>query len=142
MQANAYDEKPRYLVHGGLLFQPMDRNFMMSFGDADPRIRRTFDDYVGRHLYLERPEVVVLSRVLPDPVNKETDGLRPGIVDTVNGRKIRSLNDVRDAFAAPARFDVINLLGNGVPIVLRRDDVLKAQTGILERYGIPSPMNL
>lgn len=142
MQSKAYEEKPRYLLHGGLLFQPLDRNFMESFGDSDPRIRRTFDDFVQRHLYLDRPEVVVLSRVLPDPVNKETDGLRPGIVDTINGRKIRSLNDIRDAVASPARFDVINLLGNGVPIVLKRDDVLKAESGILERYGIPSSMNL
>ena len=142
MQANAYDEKPRYLLYGGLLFQPMDRNLMTAIGDGDLRIQRTFDDCVERHLYLERPEIVVLSRVLADPVNKEADGLHPGIVDSINGMKIRSLSDVRDAFESPTCFDVINLLGNGVPIVLKRDEVLNANAAIMKRYGVSSPMRL
>ena len=143
MQANTYDEKPRYILHGGLLFQPLDRNFITASGAAtDLRIRRSFENFTERHLYLERPEIVVLSRVLADPVNKGCDGLHPGIVDSINGRKIRSLADVKDAFGAPASFDVITLTGLGVPIVLKREDVLKADPRILSRYGVPSPLNL
>ena len=142
MQSNTYDEKPRYLLYGGLLFQPMDRNFMASTGAADLRLRRTFDDYVERHLYLKHPEVVVLSRVLADPVNKDCDGLHPGIVETINGKKIQNLADVRAAFATPAKHDVIILSGNGVPIVLKREDVLKADPSIMEKYGIPAAENL
>ena len=143
MQANTYDEKPLYILHGGLLFQPLDRNFITASGAAtDLRIRRSFENFTERHLYLERPEIVVLSRVLADPVNKGCDGLHPGIVDSINGRKIRSLADVKDAFGAPASFDVITLTGLGVPIVLKREDVLKANPRILSRYGVPSPLNL
>ena len=142
MQSHAYDEKPRYLLHGGLLFQPLDRNFMTSIGAGDLRLRRTFDDFVDRHLYLDRPEVIVLSRVLADPVNKDCDGLHPGIVDTINGKTIRSLEDVQAAFAASSTYDVIILMGNGVPIVLKREDVIKAMPRILEQYRIPSPQNL
>jgi hypothetical protein len=143
MQANTYDEKPRYILHGGLLFQPLDRNFITASGAAtDLRIRRSFENFTERHLYLERPEIVVLSRVLADPVNKGCDGLHPGIVDSINGSKIRSLADVKDAFGAPASFDVITLTGLAVPIVLKREDVLKADPRILSRYGVPSPLNL
>ncbi|MEI6322343.1 MAG: trypsin-like peptidase domain-containing protein [bacterium] len=142
MQSHAYDQKPRYLLHGGLLFQPLDRNFMAAIGAGDLRLRRTFDDFVDRHLYLERPEVVVLSRVLADPVNKDCDGLHPGIVDTINGKKIRSLADVKTAFAIPGNYDVILLMGSGVPIVLNREEVIKTSSRILESYRIPSPENL
>lgn len=105
-------------------------------------MRRTFDDFVDLHLYLERPEIVVLSRVMADPVNKDCDGLHPGIVDSINGKTIRSLADVKAVFGTPSNYDVILLMGNGVPIILKREDVLKANPGILDRYRISSPENL
>jgi S1-C subfamily serine protease len=142
MQGNSYDEKPRYLLHGGLLFQPLDRNFLNAEGHGNLRIRRTFDDFLEKHLYLERPEIVVLSRVLADPVNKECDGLRAGIVNTINGRKIRSLADVRAALDQPARYDVVVLEGTGLPIVLDRAEVMKANPRIMTAYGVHSLQNL
>jgi S1-C subfamily serine protease len=142
MQSNSYDQKPRYLLYGGLLFQPLDRDFLNADGHEDLRIRRAFDDFLEKHLYLERPEIVVLSRVLADPVNKECDGMRPGIVDTINGRKIRSLADVRAALDQPARYDVMIMDGVGVPIVLNREESLKANPRIMENYGIHSLQNL
>jgi S1-C subfamily serine protease len=142
MQGNAYDEKPRYLIHGGLVFQPLDRDFLNAVGHHDLRVRRAFNDFLEKHLYLERPEIVILSRILADPVTKETDGLRTGIVDTINGHKIRSLSDVRAALNQPARYDVVVLDGIGVPIVLNRSEVLKADPRIMHNYGIRSLQNL
>lgn len=111
-------------------------------GNSDLRISRTFDEFVERHLYLKRPEYVVLSRILPDPVNADCDGLRTGIVDTINGVTIRSLGDVAAAFAQPAKHDAIMLEGIGLPIVLRRADVLSANPRIMKNYGIASDRNL
>jgi len=142
MQGNAYDEKPRYLLHGGLLFQPLDRNLLNANSMADLRIKRDFENFVEKHLYLERPEIIVLTRVLADPIHKECDGLRPGIVNSINGRKIRSLADVSAAFDQPTRYDVVILDGVGVPIVLSREEALKANPRIMETYSIPSPRNL
>jgi len=142
MQSMAYDTVPRYLIHGGLLFQPLDRNLVESMGSGDLRVRRTFDEFVEQHLYLKHPEFVVLSRILPDPVNADCDGLRTGIVDTINGVTIRSLNDVAAAFAQPARHDVIMLEGIGLPVVLKRADVLSANPRIMKNYGIASDRNL
>lgn len=142
MQGNAYDEKPRYLLHGGLLFQPLDRNFLNADSTADLRMKRAFEDFVEKHLYLQRPEIVVLSRILADPIHKECDGLRPGIVDSINGRKIRSLADVSTAFDQPTRYDVVILEGIGSPIVLGREAALKANPRIMQTYSIPSPRNL
>jgi S1-C subfamily serine protease len=141
MQSMSYDTRPRYLLHGGLLFQPLDRNLAENLGNGDLRVRRTFDEFVERHLYLKRSEFVVLSRILPDPVNADCDGLRTGIVDTINGVTIRSLDDVATAFARPAKHDVIMLEGIGLPIVLKRAEVLAANARIMKNYGIPSDRN-
>ena len=142
MQSTAYDTVPRYLLHGGLLFQPLDRNLVESMGNGDLRIRRTFDEFVERHLYMKRQEFVILSRIMPDPVNTDCDGLRIGIVDTINGAPIRSLDDAAAAFAEPAVDDVIMLEGTGLPIVLKRADVLSAKPRIMKNYGITSDRNL
>ena len=142
MQANAYDEKPRYLLHGGLLFQPLDRNFMTASGQGNLRLRHAFENFVEEHLYLERPEIVILSRVLAVPINKDCDGLQTGIVDTINGKKIRSLSDAAEAFKSSGKYDVIILQGNGLPIVMNRAEEVAAEKRILENYGIPSPSHL
>jgi len=142
MQSMAYDTAPRYLLNGGLLFQPLDRNLVEGIRNGDLRVRRTFDEFVERHLYLKRPELVVLSRILPDPVNADCDGLRTGIVDTINGKHIGSLNDVAEAFALPVDHDVIILEGLGLPIVLKRADVIPANPRIMKNYGIASDRNL
>ena len=63
-------------------------------------------------------------------------------VDTINGVTIRSLGDVAAAFAQPAKHDVIMLEGIGLPIVLRRTDVLSANPRIMKNYGIASDRNL
>jgi hypothetical protein len=142
MQSMAYDTAPRYLLHGGLLFQPLDRNLVESIGNGDLRVRRTFEDFVDHHLYLKRPEYVVLSRILPDPVNADCDGLRTGIVDSINGKQIGSLDDVAAAFAMPVDHDVILLEGLGLPIVLKRAEVIPANARIMKNYGITSDRNL
>ena len=115
---------------------------MDASGEGDLRLRRTFHQFIEEHLYMDRPEVVILSRILADPINKECDGLHPGIVDTINGKTIRSLQDAKEAFELPSNYDVITLMGNGVPIVLKRSEVLKSTPRILESYRIPSSENL
>ena len=51
-------------------------------------------------------------------------------------------SDVAAALDEPARYDVVILEGDGVPIVLNREEVLKANPRIMQTYGIPSPRNL
>ena len=45
---------------------------------------------------------IVLSSILPDPINTYLDEFREGIVDEINGKKIRTLKDVAEAFAENA----------------------------------------
>lgn len=142
LYARAYDEKPRYVVFGGLVFQPVNRNFMEDHNPGNMRLRHYFDRFLSEHIYREHPELVVLSGVLADPINSYAADFRHNIVEAVNGKRITSLDDIAAAFDEPAEFYVIELLGEGRPIVLESGEVEAARERILERYGVARERNL
>jgi S1-C subfamily serine protease len=142
MQARAYDKRPRFVLVGGLLFQPLNRDFLDAQKDVDTRLRYFFDFYVSDHLYRERPEVIVLSEILKDPVNTYAAPFKGGIVDKINGQRIKSLDDVAAAFEQPGEFHVIEILGEGRPIVLERSALAEAGERIRQRYRVTTEQNL
>lgn len=142
IQANAYDERPRFVVFGGLVFQPVDQNFMSELQPDDLRLRYMFDYYVDDAIFKERPELVVLSGVLPDAVNAYASDFRFSVVDEINGRKVRGIDDVAAALDEPSDYYVIRFVGEGRPVVLERKAVEQARERILSRYGVTLERNL
>jgi hypothetical protein len=142
LQATAYDQQPRYVLFGGLLFQPLSRNLLGSYQFLNPRISYYFDFFIAKELYQERPEVIVLSAILPDPINTYLGDFREGIVDEINEKKVKTLDDVAAAFAEPAEFYVVKFIGVGRPLVLERAAVEKARDRISKRYNVPAQQNL
>ena len=63
-------------------------------------------------------------------------------MDKINGQRIRSLDDVAAAFEQPGEFHVIEILGEGRPIVLERTTLAEADQRIRQRYGVTSDKNL
>ena len=142
LQATAYDQQPRYVLFGGLLFQPLSRNLLAAYQFSNPRISYYFDFFMSKELYQERPEVIVLSAILPDPINTYLGDFREGIIDEINGKKMKTLEDVAAAFAEPAEFYVLDFVGVGRPVVLERAAVEKARERISKRYNVPAEQNL
>jgi S1-C subfamily serine protease len=142
LQSNAYDEKPRYVIYGGLVFQPVDRNFLRDHGPSNQRLNYSFDFFVEDGIYRDHDELVVLSNILPDPINSCANDFRYSLIKKINGRPIRSLRDVAEAFAKPEDFYVIKTADVGPPIVLERKAVEAARENIRTRYGIVSEQNL
>jgi hypothetical protein len=142
MQARAYDRRPRYVIVGGLVFQPLDRDFLDTRKEVRTRIRYFFDDFVSDQLYREHPEVIVLSEVLRDPANTYARPFTDNIVSKINGKEIRTLQDVAAAFAEDREFHVVELLGEGRPIVLERAALPEAEERIKQRYGVTQTQNL
>lgn len=134
-----YNQRPRYVVYAGLLFQPMNRNLMEAHGIRDPLVNYWFDNYVTKELYKERPEVVILTTILPDEVNSYLQGYQHSIVDEINGVKIKSLKDVDEAIKkkdGDGKFVVVKLLEVNRPLVLRRDLADAAQPLIMQKYQV------
>ena len=135
--ARKYDEKPRYVMYAGLVFQPLDRNLMAAHNMKGLQVRYHFDSYVSADIYKERPEVIVLTSILPDSINSYFTQFSQSIVDKVNGIKVKNLTDVHTALSSSDdQYIVINLLGNGRPIVIKKSKVKEAQQRIQTKYNI------
>ncbi len=142
IQANQYEVRPRFILFGGLLFQPVSRNFLEETKLADLRLRYMYDFYISDQFFKERPDIIVLSAVLPDPVNTYLGGLKGGVVDKINGVKIHTLQEMADALAKPAEQYVIELLGEGRPIVMERAAVEASRERIASHYNVRREQNL
>ncbi len=142
LHSNLYDEKPRFFVAGGLVFQPVDQNFMETHDPSDQRLNYLFDFFIADGLHATRPEIVVLSNILPDPVNAYADEFRYSVVDEVNGRSIKRIEDIAAAFEEKADYFVIKFAGGGRPIVLERKAIEEARSRISERYALTAEKNL
>src|SRR3984893_10015984 len=142
MQSHKYDVRPRYVVYGGLLFQPLGLDLLEAYQPQDLRLRHFFDFYVLDQLYIEHPDVIVLTNILPDPINTYLSPFRGQIIDDINGKKIRTLDELAETFATPADRLVINMIGDGPPLVLDPKQVEAARERIKTRYNVVREENL
>jgi hypothetical protein len=142
IQGHSYDVRPRYVLYGGLLFQPLNLDLMEAYRPTDLRLRHFFEYFVLEQLYLQHPDVIVLTNILPDPINTYLTPYRGGIVDEINGKKIRRLDELASAFAENADHFVIRMIGDGPPLVLDRNRVESAHERIKARYNVLKEQNL
>ncbi len=140
---NVYDERPRYVMVGGLVFSPLNRAYLQAVArNTDPlSIRlRYYAQYAkvdGLHEGVD--EFIMLIRRLPHPVNTYADGFVHGIVSRVNGQPIARLRDVQEAFAEPRDgFHTIEFAGADNILILDAAAAAQAETQIREAYGVPS----
>lgn len=140
---NLYDEPPRYGVLGGLVFTPLNREVLRSRerGPLNELSHQLFyyaeygkiDGLIG-----DRQEFVVLVRRLPHAVNTYAEAFLYGIVEEVNGRRIRRLEDVTEAAAHPiGGFHVIRLAHQQDRLILDAEAVRRAEEEIALIYGLP-----
>jgi S1-C subfamily serine protease len=136
MQAQQYEQQPRYVLFGGLLFQPLSRNLLGAYAFDNQRISYFYDQFINKEIYRDHPEVIILTSILPDPLNTYLSEFREGVVEKINGKKIRTLEDMAAAFAEKPEFYVVEFLGTGRPLVLERAAVEAARARILSRYAV------
>jgi S1-C subfamily serine protease len=141
-QARQYDVRPRFVLFGGLVFQPLSSSFYAGLQDKSITLRYYYTQFLNKELYREHPEVVVISKVLPDPINTYQKRFVNTIVDEINGVKVKTLEDVADAFKKPDAFYVIRVVGDPQPLVMEAKAVAEARERILQRYRIPQEQYL
>ena len=142
-----YDQEPEYLIVGGLVFQPLTDSYLESWG-ADWKRRGPFrlNYYRNDPPRKERPGLILLSQVLPDPYNvgyQENKGL---VLEKVNGQPVHRLSELQPALAkAENGFHVIEFAqGDSLRrLVLEAGDAeTEATKRVLKRYGISSELRL
>ncbi len=142
IQGHSYDVRARYVLYGGLLFQPLNLDMLEAYRATDLRLRHFFEYFTVEQIYLQHPDIIVLSNILPDPINTYLAPYRGAIVDEVNGRKIRTLDELANAFAQAPEQLVIRMIGDGPPLVLDRNKVEAARERIKTRYNVAKEQNL
>lgn len=143
-RSNTYDRKPEYFIFGGLIFQPLSREYLRTWSSdwwnrADKRLLYYYNYYYADKLYLEKPVPIVLSRVLPAPVNRYYTGLSNMVVKKINGKEITNLADAVDSLEGnEGEHHAIEFEGSYAPCILDTGRVAAENPGILEEYGISS----
>jgi S1-C subfamily serine protease len=138
---------PKYVVAGGLVFQPLAQPFLRGWGEE----WRKYAPFRLQYLqYADAPDgrdsLVVLSGVLPDAINLGYQDAGLLAVDEVNGRKIATLADLVEALRTPSEGGVhrVEFLGgrNLQRLLLDAATLDEATKRVVEHYGIPAASRL
>jgi S1-C subfamily serine protease len=142
---NEYDKLPEYYVAGGLVFCPLNREYLRTLGREVASSRNNlqlvyYSEYVKvDDLYKDRDEFVVLTRRLPHPVNTYAEGFLNGIVTDVNGVTVRKLEDVkRGILGNTNEFHVIKFAGMEDSLVMPVSAARHADRQIFLKYAVSS----
>jgi hypothetical protein len=136
-----YDDEPDYFIVGGLVFQPLTDSYLQAWG-TDWKRRSPFRLYYynNESPTKERPALVILSQVLPDPYNIGYQDQRSLVLQKVNGKPVHYLAELREALQKPAgEFHTFEFSKGETlqRIVLAAgDDETTATARVLKRYGI------
>jgi hypothetical protein len=142
-----FNKEPEYVLLGGLLFQPLSGPYLQSWGAGDWQRRAPFRlSYMAKKKATpDTPSAVVLSQILPDKFNLGYQDARYLIVESMNGRKILTLQDVIEARKNPKDgfHEVKFQEGDSLTrIILDATEADAATRRILERYGLNTPEHL
>lgn len=140
-----FDRAPEYMQVGGLVFQPLTVDFLRLWGtwwQNGPL--RLLIEKEAKDLGPQQPgeQVVVLSRVLPDPINLGYHDLRALLVERVNGQPVHSMTELAAALKAPTGgFHIIEFAAGQAAsrVVIDAAQADAANPGIRQRYGLGAP---
>lgn len=139
-----YGDEPLYTIQGGLLFQPLDLNLYSAHKLNNPRVRRLFSKYIDEDIYLTRPDIVILTRVMEDPINSELSDFQGNAVKSINGVDVKDIKHIHELLhpAEMPEFFVITLDGIDRPLILPSKQLAEANERIMKNYSIPKSHRL
>ncbi len=135
-----YDRRPSYYVYSGFIFMPLTFNFLKTAGWND-NFRSLYETGLPTP---ERKQVVFINQVLPHDINAGYHKISQASVTSINGKIIRELRDVPEAFKTPqGKYHVIEVdafTGSepATKIVIDASKSEAANKEILEAFAIPS----
>jgi len=143
-----YDRQPEYVVTGGFVFQKLTRDYYKLWGE-------NWSGKVPPHLYQyyyndafrpadDRIDIVILSFVLPAPINQGYNELGRLVVSTFNGMKIQKIEDILEAqkAAAMSPYDVVEFEMYQPKVIIPRENLTLFNEKIAQIYGIDKLYNI
>ena len=143
-----YDQRPRYVIRGGLVFSPLSRETLRRLratrGNDNARDLFYYADYAKRDGWHEnRDEFVVFLARMPDEVNTYAQPFEQLLVESINDRFIARLDDVATAFEHPLNgYHVLRFVEHADALVVDANRAREREAAILKAYGVPAATHL
>jgi hypothetical protein len=138
--ARAAGGRPAWFAYAGLLFVPLTRAWLETWGEnwrsLAPATLVSLYDHGVRSSHMQ--EVVILQKVLADKVNRGYHELESLRISKVQGRRVRRLSDLVRAVDATEDEFVVFETPDQQRIVLDRQAAADRAETILRRYGVPA----
>lgn len=137
------DQRPRFIVVGGLILQELSRQYLKDFGPDWLRRapeRLVYFDRVQTELFKDGPrKLVFLSRVLPTSATVGYEDLNALLVKRINGVELQSLDDVPKALDKPVDgFHKIEFEEDPKTIYLDAAEIQKTERTVQMQYRLPA----
>lgn len=135
-----YDRSPTFFIFGGLVFQPLTRDFLEAWTKWWHQAPKEL-----LHLYQEglpteaRRGAVVVAQVLADEVNVGYASFAETTVLSVNGKAPKDIQDMARTLAEIEHGDVEIRTSYGGFLLFDAEKARTANARILDRYRIPRP---
>lgn len=133
-----YDVQPTYFIYGGLVFSPLTVNYLKTWGSTwfASAPKNLVASFQFDQLTQVGEKIVILTRVLPDEVNKGYHNSGDYRIVKVNGQPINNLKDLVRIVEGGSEPFVSFTDRWGASVVLERKGVEARKHEILDKYRI------
>jgi S1-C subfamily serine protease len=134
-----FDMKPTYYLFGGVLFVPLSRDYLKTWGsdwwtNAPRALVALYESEVRSP---DRLEIVVLQKVLADGVNQGYHDLESLVIRRVQGVPIKDLRDLVRIVEGGDEAFVLFEATDGTQVVIERAAAVGRADVIMKRFGVP-----
>lgn len=140
------DRAPRFMILGGVVFMELSRPYLQEWGGDWPKSapqRLVYYDAFQNELPQDRGKIVFISQILPTPDTLGYEGLDNLVVSKVNGREIRSLDDLAEAAKHPVDgFQKIELEEDPGVLFLDATAIENNRDQLIKKYALPALQRL
>jgi S1-C subfamily serine protease len=135
----AFDVRPTYFIFGGMLFVPLTKNYLKTYGDpwwqtAPKDLMLLYEEGMARPDYRQ---AIVLQKVLADRVNQGYHHIESLLVKSVDGIEIGDMKELIDVIESGDGHYIEVVTFGGHRLVLDRHEAADRSEAILERFGVP-----
>ncbi len=137
-----FDELPTYYFIGGLLFVPLSINYLDEYRQWYNGPIDLVYEVINGKASKELQEIVVLSRVLAAEINVGYQSLNAVIVEKVNDKRIKDLEQLISIVNDTKKGFIVFQLKNKTKIVFDIEKLKQSTPSIMDRYRIPRDRSL
>jgi S1-C subfamily serine protease len=137
-----FDEVPKYIIFGGVVFVPLNMNLIKRWGNdwsrsAPVNLLQARSEWSST----ERNELVVALQVLAADVNLGYHDWRNWVVDKVNGEDITNFQHFADKLRINNDENVVFENKNGYQMIINHEEAVNTEDAVLKQYRIPEPFS-